>query len=129
MDKWIGENARPAADVMKELLTYCQGLLKDLGPRTVTLLTDCPDFDLGRLDELGWRTKTWLDPIRYMGGDTRHSQADPGERLDQLGGDHWDKCKLWIQKQAPHAKHSHFPDDDAEYEYYQMLYCDAQRPQ
>jgi len=79
--------------------------------------------DLGRLDYLGHITGTWNKPTRYLGVDVRHQQVDPGERLAQMGNGARAKFETWLKKRAPYAKHSHFPDSDAEYEYYQMLYC------
>jgi hypothetical protein len=95
---------------------------------TGCLLIFWDDSDLGRLDELGYRTGTWADPIRYLTTEKRHQLRDPGERLDMLGPKASEDCKKWIAEQCPHAKHSHFPDDDAEYEYWQQLYCDAHKP-
>jgi hypothetical protein len=76
---------------------------------------------------LGHVTGTWDAPVRYLDVNVRHQQRDPGERLSQLGDAARDDCKAWLALWAPHAKHTHFPDEDAEHEYYQMLYCDAHR--
>ncbi len=65
--------------------------------------------------------------MRYLDVGVRHSQADPSERLEQLGDGAWDACDAWMAKEHPGVKHTHFPDDDAEHSYWQMVYCDEHR--
>jgi hypothetical protein len=123
VDQWIKDNARPANIVMNEFLEFCREVVAKVGTKNIKIVTDCPDFDLGRLDYLGHITGTWDRPIRYLGVGVRHQQADPGERLAQMGNGAWAKFETWLKTRAPLAKHSHFPDEDSEYEYYQMLFC------
>jgi hypothetical protein len=120
-EKLDGE-ARDPKVVMRELLEFFQKAARDVGPRKIKLVTDCPDFDVGRLDYLGYVLGVWAEPIRYFGVNVRHGCVDPSERLDQVDAD--DDFKAWVAKVAPHARHSHYPDDDAEYNYWQMVYFD-----
>ncbi len=66
-------------------------------------------------------------PVRYLDVNKRHNQRDPGERLSQAGSVAKAGFAAWLQQRAPHAKHTHFPDDDAEQLYWQMVYCDTLR--
>lgn len=122
----IKDAHRPAADVMNEFLGFCQSLVKrfeqdPLVDGKIVLITDCPDFDLGRLHVLGCiQTQTWPSGIRCLGGNKRHGQKDPSERLDAL--QQWDECENWIQETHPGVGHDHRPDNDAEHSYYQMVY-------
>lgn len=124
VDQWIRANEQDARVVMTELRAFCRLHATD---KQITILTDCPDFDLGRLDHLGYATGTWDMPIRYLDVNQRHNQRDPGERVSQAGPTAKAGFDAWLQKHAPHAKHTHFPDDDAEHEYWQMIYCDELR--
>jgi hypothetical protein len=130
VDEWIRANERPAVEVMLELRDWCRQQVQAVGgPKRIELVSDCPDFDLGRLDYLGHATGTWDRPLRYLDSGVRHSAVDPGERLEQLGPQADEAFKRWAAAgNAPaHIKHSHFPDDDAEYNYWQMVYCNAHR--
>lgn len=129
VDQWIRVNALDATTVMSAFREQLLQLATLLGPKNLIFLTDCPDTDLARLDYLGKRTRTFKEPIRYLEMGIRHSQADPSERLAQLGQrqkellfDHW------MATYHPTVKHTHFPDDDAEHSYWMMQYCDQHRP-
>jgi hypothetical protein len=120
--------AEDAHVVMTRFLTFCQQVVAEYednpGVRggKIKLVTDSPDFDLGRLHYLGEvATKTWPTPIRNLGKPgARHGQADPGERLDALGL--WDACDAWMTKNVPGVVHDHRPDHDAEHSYWQMVF-------
>ena len=129
VDEWIKANARPAHDVMAEFREWCTDLVEHVagGPRRIDIVTDCPDYDLGRLDHLGHTTGTWDTPTRHLGVGVRHNAMDPSERMEQLGPDAEADFKAYLAIAAPHVKHSHYPDDDAEYCYYMQLYCDMHR--
>ena len=128
VDDWIKKNARPAAEVMALFRGFCHVLATILGARNIIILTDCPDTDLARLDYLGQTTGTWTLPVRYLDIGVRHSQADPSERLEQLGDGAEDAFDAWMAEHHPGVHHTHFPDEDAEHSYWQMIYCDARRP-
>jgi len=121
----LDREARDPTTVMRELLEFFQKVAKDVGPKKTKLVCDCPDFDLGRLDHLGYALGVWPEPLRYFGIGVRHGCSDPSERLDQL--DAYDDFKAWMAEVAPHARHSHYPDDDAEYLYWKMVYCDKRK--
>ena len=88
-----------------------------------------PHPDLGRLDYLGqMRAGVFDRPIRYMDVGVRHSQADPSERLDQLGDTAQADFDAWMEREHPFIKHTHLPDEDAEHSYWMMVYCDQHRP-
>jgi len=122
--------AEDASVVMDKFLLFCQQLVAQFedsptGPAgKIKLVTDCPDFDLGRLHYLGEvATKTWPTPLRNLGKPgARHGQVDPGERLDALGK--WDACEQWIKHNVPGVVHDHRPERDAEHSYYQMVYME-----
>ena len=124
----IAAGAEDAAVVMTKLLAHCQELVAayednpDAKGGKIKLVSDCPDFDLGRLHYLGEvATKTWPTPLRNLGKpNARHGQADPSERLDATG--QWDVCEAWIQRNVPGVVHDHRPENDAEHSYYQMVY-------
>lgn len=124
----IQAEARPAAEVMLEFRDFLRTGTQARGVKNTTILTDCPDFDLGRLDYLGQlRTGAFDRPVRYMDVGVRHGQADPSERLEQLGAGAEAKFEAWLKEKAPGVKHTHLPDDDAEHSYWQQVYCDEQR--
>lgn len=127
VDAWIKREALPAPEVMKAFREWCRDMANIIGPGKITILTDSPDYDLGRLDYLGHRTGIWDKPIRFLDVGVRHSQADPSERRAQLSDAAQAGFKTWLAEHAPHAKHSHFPDQDAEYNYWEMVYCDECR--
>lgn len=129
VDAWIRANARPAAAVMAELQDWCRAaVVKAGGPGRITLLSDCPDYDLGRLDHLGHATATWDNTMRYLGGHIRHMQADPSERFEQLVPAAANQFRGWLWRKGGQTRRlidqTHFPDDDAEQTYYQQLFCD-----
>lgn len=117
--------AVPADQAMRMFLSYCQQLVAvyedNLGGK-IKIVSDCPDFDLGRLHYLGEVvTKTWDTPIRNLGKPgVRHGQVDPGERLDALNA--WSHCDAWMKRNVPEVVHDHRPENDAEHSYYQMVY-------
>jgi hypothetical protein len=143
----IKASHRPAAEVMRDLLTFCQQLVARFEDApgangTIKLVTDCPDLyalfmnvkrcnqnrphfsDLGRLHVLGrLQTQTWSSSIRHLGGLRRHGQVDPGERLNALGKQ--DECEQWIKTYYPGVVHDHRPENDAEHSYYQMVYLNS----
>jgi hypothetical protein len=118
---------------MDKFLTFCQQLvaLYEDDPKTngkIKIVSDCPDFDLGRLHFLGEvATKTWPTPIRNLGKpNARHGQVDPSERLEEVSRwtkcDQWAACEAWIKRNVPGVVHDHRPENDAEHSYYQMVY-------
>jgi hypothetical protein len=121
---WIKANARPANDVMIEFMKMCNDMVKVVGEGNITLVSDCPDYDIGRINHLGEVTGTMRNELRYLATNKRHSLVDPSERLDQMGAD--DACEAWMKKNHPTVKHTHFPDDDAEEAFWQMVYCKQQ---
>jgi hypothetical protein len=125
VEKTLAAEVRPAHQVMAEFRQWCAEVVAMVGgPKRIVLVTDCPDYDLGRLDQLGHAAGTWDTPIRHLGVGIRHSCCDPSERLEQLGPAFEEDFKEWLKKAHPMVKHSHYPDDDAEYCYYMQLYCD-----
>jgi len=125
VDKWIKDNERFAPDVLIEVAALCRELATKAGLRNITIVTDCPDFDLGRTDALADRCGAWDRPFRFLGTGVRHVVNDPGERLAQLGDEHEQRFKEWVQAEHPEARHTHYPDDDAYHCYAMQLYCDA----
>ena len=129
VDEWIRKNARPAADVMAEFQEWCRAAVATAGtPGNITLVSDCPDYDIGRLDHLGHITGTWNNTIRYLGGTTRHSLVDPSERFEQLVPGAARYYEGWAYERGGRTRRllepTHFPDDDAEQIYYLQLFCD-----
>lgn len=127
----IQANAEDASAVMLKFLSFCQQLVAEFEDNPdisgkIKIVSDCPDFDLGRLHYLGEVvTKTWPTPIRNLGKpNARHGQVDPSERLDALGK--WDECEAWMKRNIPQAVHDHRPDNDAEHSYWQMVYLNRQ---
>lgn len=113
----IKQGERPAEEVMTKLLLHAQQLVAHYEDGTgiqgeeaylgrIKLVTDCPDFDLGRLHVLGrLQTNTWTGSIRHMGTPKRRGKVDPGERLDER--DLWDQCEEWIKKNHEGVVHDH----------------------
>ena len=125
----LRREARPVLDALVEFRDFLRTEAQRRGLGTTKLLTDCPDFDLGRLDYLGqMRTGVFDRPVRYLDTGKRHGVCDPWERLEQLGGGAEEDFERWLAVRAPHAKHTHLPDDDAEHSYWMMIYCDEKRP-
>ena len=125
----IQANAKDAHVVMTGLLSFCQQLVAHIEDNPeidgkIVLLTDCPDFDLGRLHYLGEvATKTWPTPFRNLGKPgVRHGYMNPWERLDVLGKA--DECADWMQRNVPGVVHDHRPDNDAEHTYYQQVFLE-----
>lgn len=119
---------------MERFRAFCVGLVEEFEENPaikgrIKIVTDCPDFDLGRLHHLGEvETKTWPGPIRQLGktGARRHKYVDPLQRLAVFGDAALGECNAWIAKHFPGVVHDHRPDHDAEHSYYQCLYL-AQR--
>lgn len=129
VDRWIKANEQDTTRALESFRDQLLHLARLLGPWNMTILTDCPDTDLARLDYLGKITRVFKEPIRYMEMGIRHSQADPSERLAQLGSRHETELfGKWLERHVPGVKHTHFPDDDAEHSYWMMQYCDSYRP-
>lgn len=127
----IKNTAEDPAVVMTKFLVFCQQLVARFEDDPhhhgkIKIISDCPDFDLGRLHHLGEvMTKTWSTPIRSLGKpNARHGQVDPGERLSALGT--WDECDAWIKRNVPGVVQDHRPDNDAEHSYYQMVFLERQ---
>jgi hypothetical protein len=130
----IRAGAQPAGLVLSAFQQWMQQLLAAYedsaaaAPGRIKIVSDCPDFDLGRLDALAMlQTQTWERGVRYLGGVTRHGQVDPGERLAALGARA--QCDAWIAAAYPGVVHDHRPDNDAEHAYYQMVYLHTQQQQ
>lgn len=123
----IQATAVDAREAMLRLLAFCLqmvAVIEDdpaVGGR-IEILSDCADFDLGRLQYLGEAaTKTWPGGIRTLGKPgTRRSLSDPTERIGALKL--WDAWKEWKARNVPGIVHDHRPDNDAEYMYYQMVF-------
>ena len=109
------------AEARELVLTYEKDASQ---PGTIDIVTDCADFDLGRLHYLMYTTGTSMMPMRFMGLEDYHSVVDPWERLVALGK--LDECEAWIQANHPGVVHDHRPDNDAEHSYYQMVYLETQ---
>lgn len=112
------------------LLVHAVELVKayevEIDGGTIEIVTDCPDYDLGRLNHLAYEMGfSELRPVRFMGTERWHTQRDPSERLDALGEE--DACARWIAANVPGVVHNHRPDNDAEYTYYQMVYLHQRR--
>jgi hypothetical protein len=123
----IKKNARPVEEVLSRFLLWCQQLVavyEDAPDANgnIKIISDCPDFDLGRLHALTrLQTKTWPGPIRNLGGLKRHGQVDPCERLDALG--QRAACEAWIKREfSGTVVHDHRPDNDSEHSYWQQVY-------
>lgn len=122
----IKKAQRPAEEVMEKFLSHVQQLVAIYEDGEINgkikIVTDCPDYDLGRLHVLGRiQTQTWPGPIRHLGSPQRHNQVDPGERLDALNLR--DECDKWINaKFHGVVLHDHRPERDAEHSYYQMIF-------
>lgn len=119
--------AEDASVVMTRFLAFCQQLVATYEDAPgangrIKIVTDCPDFDLGRLHYLGEvATKTWPTPIRNLGKPgARHGQVDPSERLDALR--QREICDYWLGCNVPGVVHDHRPENDAEHSYWQMVY-------
>lgn len=113
---------------MTEFRDFLRTQTQAIGVGNTTILTDCADFDLGRLDVLGMLlTGTFQLPIRFCDVGVRHSTADPSERLEQLGAGAEADFEAWLKARALGVKHTHLPDDDAEHSYWMMVYCDRRR--
>lgn len=117
---WFNSHEQPARVVLTEFIHTVKDVVRQVGVGNLVLATDCPDFDIGRLDQLLYKLGVCPDPIRYLGTETRHSCDDASERIAQLSDGAWDACEAWIMEKAPHSVHSHFPDEDAEHEYWQL---------
>lgn len=129
VDAWIRANARPANEVMAEFQDWCRtAVSKAGGPGNIILVTDCPDYDIGRLDHLGHATGTWNNTMRYLGGTTRHYQVDPSERFEQLVPGAARHYESWLYERGGRTRRlletTHFPDDDAEQAYHLQVFCD-----
>jgi len=90
----------------------------------IKIVSDCPDFDLGRLHYLGEvATKTWSTSIRTLGKPgTRHAQVDPLERLAATGKR--EQCDGLLARNVARVVHDHRPWNDAEHSYWQMVFLE-----
>ena len=129
--KTLSDNPLDPHVVMIELIVFLQALETVVGSRNIVLVTDCPDFDLERLDELLRRTEVSAWPFRYFGhdgdGKARHAMIDPSERMEQLGRFAYDNVKKWFAENNVVVAHTHLPDDDSENTYWDLMYCDEVR--
>lgn len=126
--KWIKENEKDAVIVMLKLRELFKKLSDCIGVGNITLLSDNHEMDLGRASHLGWTVGVWNLPIRFFDIGVYHSARDPRERFDMLTKKEKAYFKnKWLPLNAPGVQHTHFPDDDAEYVYYKMLYCDMKK--
>lgn len=98
---------------------------EDKEQATIVLVTDCPDFDLGRLDFLLKKHKICDRPLRWLGSPRRHAVMDPRERLEALGPSCVKACATWIKKTRPGVVHDHRPEHDAEYTYWQAVWLNS----
>ncbi len=126
VDAWIKGNAKEPRGVLLEVMETCRSLVEQAGMRNITIVTDCPDYDLGRIDNLLWLLRVRQKPFRFLGTNVCHSVNDPGQRLKQLNAE--EGFKYWMREEHPTVKHSHYPDDDAEWCYYMQLFCDQRIP-
>jgi hypothetical protein len=127
-DAWIKENARPAAEVMAEFRDWARDTVKRLGATwsNLTILSDCPHFDLGRLSHLGHVTGTWTNVVEMLDTETRFSTEDPSGRCEEYCST--STFEEWLKKMGyGHVVHDHYPDHGAEYNCYQMLFCELHR--
>jgi hypothetical protein len=126
---WIEATAEPPRAVMAEFRDWCSGLVERHGatPETLTILSDAPHYDLGRLSHLGYVTQSWRLPVEYLGTLQRFYAADPSGRRQEHGASTSD-YERWLQARGlRNVRHSHFPDDDAEYNAYEWLFCEDLR--
>jgi len=105
-------------EAWKDIARY----LDDLHERYyVTILSDNPAFDIGRIDHnLYWYAGRL--PMRYTPKGDYRPVSDPSEQLKM--------CPYWFQKEFKRRfkhLHSHFPEEDAEYIYTLQFYCDSYR--
>lgn len=95
------------------------------GPKNTTLLSDCQDFDFGRIDDLMQRAQVTNLPVRFMGHGAqhmRHWSADPYAQSELLGRHYYPAFLKWLESKGVSVAHTHSPDDDAEMTYYQMIH-------
>jgi hypothetical protein len=115
---------KSAVTVMTELRQVCREVAQS--GASVEVLSDNPSFDIAHLDAFGERTGTWTGPLQELDVGSYHSISDPSERLAALGPGARDAFEAWLSRLAPDVRHSHVACKDAEYIYYQMLYCNEQ---
>jgi hypothetical protein len=125
----LSENPLDPFEVMPDLIELVQALENVVGANNIVLVTDYPNYDLGRMDALIERTATSVWPFCYFGhdgnGKARHETIDPSERMAQLGPRAYDNAKKWFAENNVHVAHTHLPDDDAENTYWDLMYCDS----
>lgn len=95
------------------------------GPKNTTLLSDCQDFDFGRIDDLMERADVTTLPLRFAGfatQDMRHWSADPYAQSELLGKHYYPEFLKWLEARGIAVSHTHSPDDDAEMTYWQMIH-------
>lgn len=126
--KWFQENARTPEVALSEMRDFFLVVYERVGPEKITLVSDNHEMDLGRLSHLGWAAGVMKMPLRFFESNVYHSACDPGERFDMLTNKEKKYFKsAWLPANAPDVVYTHFPDDDAEYLYYKMLYCDQKK--
>jgi len=103
---------------------WLTGLHARYAPASIELLSDNPAYDIGTLDGVlsarGIRTL----PVRYLGDGAYRSIGDPSEMVKGQGT----KAKVGTWAGA-RADHDHWPENDAEYIYWQYIGARAVRDQ
>lgn len=124
--KNIKDNERDPAVVLSEFEQWCKNLVQtyevEQGGK-IELVTDCPDADLAQLDFVAsqLKGKGLTTPVRYLGGSKRHNCRDPDERFEALGC--YADFELWLARTFKEPiVHNHEPENDARYNYYQMVF-------
>lgn len=126
----IEREANDPIEVLEEFKEFLQEFVEEMGPQKITIVTDCRDFDLGRLDYVGFASGVFTHQIRYMGFEgqkMRHFQVDPSERMAQIGPKAYDEFSAWLTENHSEIiqTNTHFPDYDAEKTYWAQIWCDS----
>lgn len=114
--KKIASCAVPPLPALIEFNTWLNGLAERHGAGKVRILSDNPAFDIGTLDFVLCTRGIRDMPLRYLGDDTYRSITDPSEMIGGQGSQ-----KLvdgWI---GARVQHDHWPENDAEYIYWQYI--------
>jgi hypothetical protein len=127
----IQANAIDPKEAMRRFLSFCQQMVAFFEDNPdpaecgeIVILSDCPDFDVGRLQyHAEVATATWTVPIRSLGkAGTRHNLLNPKAWIKTP--EEKQEWEDWRKRNVPDVVHDHRPDNDATYTYYQMIFVD-----
>jgi len=114
--KFIRENAKPIVEVMTEFAKFIDDLESKY--QKIVFVSDNPAFDIGAIDYY-LHKYVGRCPMRYTKSAKYCCISDPSERLEMLVNK-----KAIYEEIDKIAKHSHKPDDDAEYIYHMQIAAD-----